>query len=283
MASSIKNIVFRKNNVLYVFISLLRLFFIRKFWSIKKKIKGINKPIIHLYAICRNEEAIIPFFMQHYSHFVDHFYIYDNYSDDNTDKLLEEYANVTVIKFDTGGKFDDATHLKIRQHAWKKSRGKADYVIMIDIDEFLYYSGDIFEYLDRTIYSVFQTQGYDMYTATFPTEGIPLTEQVKNGVPNSFYNKSILFNPNKIVEINYTIGGHGANPNGIVRINSTDFKMLHYKNLSLDYIMKRVNSYRERFSKLNIDKGYGSEYLLEDEKIKKDFDQKLNQSEKVIE
>ena len=126
-----------------------------------------------------------------------------------------------------------------------------------------------------------------MYSEVFPTfdiENIELiTDKIKHGVYNIMYSKPILFDPHKIVEINYLPGAHQAIPMGIIKTyNSTDLKLLHYKNLSIEYVLNRVKQYRNRLSDTNIEKGYGIEYLNEDDKIMTDFNNNLIKCKRVI-
>jgi hypothetical protein len=220
--------------------------------------------------------------MRHYSHFVSHFYIYDNYSDDHTDELLKGYKNVSVIKFDTNNKFNDDTHQQLKNKVWKKSIGKADWVIVNDLDEFLYFDGQILDYLKKTKYTIFQPKGIDMYSTSFPDSDDLLINQIKTGVYNERYDKPLLFNPYKIIEINYLAGAHGANPLGIVRFNRKELTLLHYKYLSLEYLIQRTNIYRKRLSQTNIEKGYAIQYLYEDQKTKQNFEKNRRNAVKVI-
>ena len=68
---------------------------------------SMEKPVVHLYAVCWNEERILPHFMAHYGPMVDHFTIYDNGSTDSTLELLASYPNVTVVRTGRGGVFDE--------------------------------------------------------------------------------------------------------------------------------------------------------------------------------
>ncbi len=105
-------------------------------------------PIIHLYSICYNEKVLMPHFLDYYSGFCDKIYIYDNQSDDDTVKICEKYNNVSVLTFDTAGKIRDDIYLTIKNNIWKKSRGIADYVIVCDIDEFLFHH-DLMNFLNN--------------------------------------------------------------------------------------------------------------------------------------
>jgi hypothetical protein len=187
---------------------------------------------------------------------------------------------VTVIKFDTNNTFDVESNTKIKNNAWKKSIGKADWVIVCDLDEFLHFDGQILDYLKQTKSSIFKTKGYDMYSNYFPQEEDLLINQVKYGVYS--FSKTILFDPYKIIKINYSQGAHSTNCCGIVRLDNDTLKLLHYKNLSFEYKIGRIYTYRERYSRTGIEKGYGIHYRYEDEKIKRDFNVNLENSVKVI-
>jgi hypothetical protein len=191
---------------------------------------------------------------------------------------------VTIIKFDTNNTFDVESNTKIKNNAWKKSIGKADWVIVCDLDEFLYFDGQILDYLKKTKNSIFKLTGCDMYSKHFPNDEELLINQIKWGVYSEPYNKAILFNPYKIVKINYSQGAHTENPCGIVRFNNEagTLKLLHYKNLSFEYVMNRTHIYRKRYSPSGVKKGYGIHYRYDDEKIKADFDASLKKSIKII-
>jgi hypothetical protein len=247
----------------------------------------ISRPIIHYYAVCWNEEKILPFMLDYYDQFVDAFYIYDNYSTDNSNKILSKRSNVEVIQFQTENTFNDIIHTDIKNNCWKQSRGKADFVIVCDVDEFLYHP-QINDFLKRSIkerMSFFIPTGYNMYSNYFPeyqSEKL-IVDSIKNGVFDKDFCKSILFDPHRIVEINYTAGAHFCYPWGIVRTKEDNaLFLLHYKNLGVEYVLNRCNMYRNRLSQVNIEKNYGAQYLQEDEKIAKEIEFKIQNSKRII-
>ncbi|MDR1583933.1 MAG: glycosyltransferase family 2 protein [Prevotellaceae bacterium] len=273
------NIRFRRENRKSVLVQLVYLWFIRLFLQVTKRLKGIKKPIVHLYAVCWNEEKMLPFMLNYYSEFVSQFYIYDNYSDDNTDEILKKWENVTVRKYDTGGALNDVIHNTIKNNAWKKSRGKADWIIAIDMDEFLY-SPNLKEHLTcatKEGASIFQTQGYDMYAEKYPiySPTKKITDMVKTGMLSDYYSKSIIFNPNRIVEMNYMPGAHESFPEGIVKFAKEKLSLLHYKNLGLPLLLERQDRYRKRLSNENKEKIYGMQYAREDELIIEEFEKNM--------
>ena len=169
----------------------------------------------------------------------------------------------------------------------KKSRGKADYVVVCDMDEFIYTS-QIKLFLKDSLHhhiSFFHPKGFEMYSKDYPNyeKGKLLTDLVKNGITSSKYGKCILFDPHRIVEINYKPGAHECSPIGIVKENAEhQLKMLHYKNLDEEIIVKKTLINASRLSQENIEAKYGEEYLWSESRIRDEFNRNLSQSTIVI-
>ena len=277
------HIRFQKGHKIQVLSQLILNLFVEKIWKLKKRFLGIHKPIVHVYAVCWNEEKIIPFFLEHYNEFVDHYYIYDNYSDDETDKLLSKQSNITVSKYDTQGTFNDFIHQQIKNTAWKQSRGKADWVIVIDMDELLYIPQMTQFLIQNSGYTLFKPEGYNMVSETFPDYDIKIIESVNKGVKHDFYSKSVLFNPYRIVEINYEPGAHEDYPEGIVSVaRDNNLKLLHFKNLGIDYVMDRLKQYRQRVSKANEDNNLNTHHKIELQKLKEEITNDLKNAISVV-
>lgn len=249
-----------------------------------KWLRGIKKPIVHYYAVCWNEEKMLPFMFRYYDSFVDHFTIYDNYSDDGSEEIIRSHKNTDVVKYSMEEGIDDKVYQRIKNNCWKKSRGKADYVIVCDIDEFLYHPDlpNVLQDCVRQRVSLPITEGYNMYSAIFPSVDESLIQQVRKGVPDSHYSKSIIFDPHRIVEINYEAGAHKASPVGVVRRGAEPFKVLHYKNLGLDYVLDRFHVLGKRLSERNKESGLGTHYLSSDESIISEFNDNLSHCQTVI-
>ena len=277
------NIVLQRGHNLCILLTLVwnRVLILKL--KIYKWIHGINKPIIHYYAVCWNEEKMLPFVFDYYGKFVDKFVIYDNGSTDRTMEIVNSQPNAELIHFETEG-FDDAIHAKIKNSCWKHSRGKADFVIVCDVDEFLYHEKleeKLIE-LHKAHISLPDTEGFNMYCSEFPLEGLPITQQVKTGIADGAYNKSILFDPYRIVEINYTPGAHHANPIGIVKRSHESLKVLHYKNLGLENVIERYHVLANRLSENNISEDLGTHYMYSDTKIASDFNENIEHCKIVI-
>lgn len=246
-----------------------------------------SKPVVHLYAVCWNESLIAPYFIDHYSKFVDAFFIYDNMSTDMTNILLSRHGNVTVIPYDTGNTFNDAANLEIKNTAWKQSRGKADFVVVCDMDEFLYHPDMLsaLRLLAKDGYTVATPHGYNMISRSLPEFNgkQAITELIRTGLDaRQDYSKSILFSP-ELEDINFTPGSHKCSPKGRVkRFTSNHLKLLHYKYIDREHIRSKMQIYSTRLSDINRAHGWGNHYEQPVQETLLKFDQRVLLAKEVI-
>jgi hypothetical protein len=242
-------------------------------------------PKIDMHVLCWNEEKIIPYFLNHYGNLVSNIYVYDNKSNDNSVKLLKSHPKVTVIPYDTNNEIRDDAYLQIKNNAWKNSVGKADIVIVCDMDEFLYsedLKSTIIEF-NNSEFTVVKPTGYDMIVNEFDFDyKSKLTDLIKTGYRNDLFDKFLMFKPNNIKEINYRGGCHFANPIGEVRLFIDKLTLLHYKRLGLKYHLKKMRSYKKRLSDFNKKYNLGYEYGFDENKHIEDFTDCLGKSEICI-
>lgn len=277
------HIVLRRGQSLHVLLALLW----NKVLSLKlrlhKRLHGVKRPIVHYYAVCWNEERMLPLMFDYYSKFVEKFVIYDNGSTDGSRDMIEARKDSKVIDFVTDG-FDDQAHNEIKNKCWKASRGKADFVVVCDMDEFLY-QDDLTRALQdmkNNGCTIVRPKGYDMYSETYPSVSRPIVEQVNRGVRNPKYDKCILFDPHAIVEINYLPGAHESHPLGVVKWADNEMKLLHFKNLGLEDLLQRNRLYMQRLSKNNLENEWGLEYLRNEESLASEFHANLKLAERIL-
>lgn len=280
------HITLKKGQNVRILILLLWNMFLHFKLKIKKRLHGIHHPIVHYYALCWNEEKILPFVLDYYGRYVDSFTIYDNHSTDSSREIISSYPNTQIIEFGEDD-FNDSIHISIKNNCWKRSRGKADFVVVCDMDEFIY-SPDIkacLEQLKASKITIVQPEGYDMYSDEYPSYSKDhlITDIVNRGIRSPWFDKCILFDPHAVVETNYKPGAHECHPVGrINRSSTTEFKLLHYKNIGLEQTLQRIHTYAQRLSKENIEKDLGTQYLIEEQKQIEEFKHNLQRATEII-
>lgn len=251
----------------------------------------MNKPIIHLYTLTYNEEKILPFFFQHYESVVDKFFIYDNNSTDNTVEICKKRNDTKVIKWDSNKKLNEFKLTEMRNNIWKKSKGKCDFVIMCDADEFLEFPSmsSLFVILKIRKYSVVKPVGYAMVSKKFPVFGRDqISDQVKRGFRAPLMDKCVVFDPNQITEMNFSLGSHYCMPEGVVKVykpkEEVEYhpKLLHYKTLGVEYALERKNLYRKRVPKSIVKMGISKHYGADDEGFVKAITGQIKKAKSVI-
>ncbi len=235
-----------------------------------------------VYATCFNESAILPFFLEYYLSFCDEVVIYDNSSTDNSVAIVNSYPRTRVVSYDTGENRDDIL-LIMKNNMWKEARPRFDFVIVVDPDEFVYYPNikKLLRYCKKENITILHPKGFNMVSENFPQKGISIIDQIKNGVPEWHYSKKCVFNPNKIREINYTVGAHKAVPRGKVKyFSSPDLKLLHYRYIGLEYYLSKIKNARQ--SEVNRKNNWGAYLDYPQEYHVNKFNEILSKAQKVI-
>ncbi len=224
---------------------------------------------IEVFAVCYNEEKILPYFLRHYSQFAD-IIIFDNYSTDRSVEIAKN-GGARIELFDTRGQFDDMTNLQIKENCWKGS--KADWCIVIDMDEFVY-CPNLIEHLTKTPATVIEPIYFDMFIDHFPITDGQIYDEVKNG--HESWPKMVLLKPSEITEMNYIPGCHLATPKGNVVIEKNGpIKTLHMKHLGREYTIARSVNSGVRMSARNRELRLGTHLLRMPEQVGEDFDRLL--------
>lgn len=245
------------------------------------------KPIVHAYFLCYNEEHILPHLLDYYSEFCEKIHILDNQSTDRSRQIIQSYENTEIITWDSKKQVRDDLYLELKNTIWKRSRGTADFVIVGDADEFLFHE-DMEEFLTKSKkegYTIFKPEGYHMIgdEDLILSSEDDIFEKVTHGIRGVSNDKLMLFDCNKIFEINYLFGCHQANPIGDIKIyNSPDLKMLHYKYLGLNDFIPKQRARGQRLSDFNKRNGLGMYYLYDEKKHKEEYKTFIEKRTKVI-
>jgi hypothetical protein len=245
---------------------------------------------IAVHTVCYNEEKLLPFFLDYYAQFASRITLWDNFSTDATEAIAKSYTKTTVEirKFNTNNEFREDVHIHIKNNCWKGDR--ADWVVVCDVDEFLY-TADLPAFLaQRDQFHVFKPVGYNMVSEKFPEYGpLLITEQIKAGVRAENYSKMVLFNSRVVKEIDYGAGAHTANPRGDSAISlydarafNEDLKLLHYKNISFEYRYRKNKEYAPRVGAISRQFNWNVHFSRDEQSQRDDFDRLLKNAIRIL-
>ena len=248
---------------------------------------GINyndKKTIHVYSVCYNEEIMLPYFLKHYSKFVDKITIYDNFSTDNSVEIIKKYSGVEIIPFNTNNECAEEELTNLRNNCWKGST--CDWVIVCDIDEIIYHPyllDKLYEISDNG-YSIIKTVGCQMISETLPSTHYQIYNELKMGFYDIMYSKPCILNPNKVTELNLTYGSHFlVEPKGEINIfYSSDIKLLHYKHISREYETNKNSENSIRMSEFSRNKGLGSNIHEGNKGVNKYFNENISNTINIV-
>lgn len=217
---------------------------------------------IHVYTVCWNEEKILPYFVKYYEKFSEKIIFYDNCSTDSSRDIINKCNIAKLIEFDTNNTFNDRENLKIKNTAYKESVGEADFVIVVDVDEFVFHPQliDLLKKFKKTGVTLPVTSGYDMVSWIFPVKNMQIDSLVRLGRESDYYSKRCVFDPK--IDINFHVGGHACSPRGNVVESSSEeaLKILHYHYVGFFKTVDRHYECRKRLSRFNIENGYGYQF-----------------------
>ena len=229
---------------------------------------------VEVFAICYNEEFLIPFFMRHYN-FAFRVNIFDNHSTDRS-RAIAKRLGANVLTF--GRKqLDDREYLKIKNEVYKTS--KADYVIVCDLDEFIYHPNIIqhLTELKEAGITMPAVKGFNIYSNNLPKNNIL---EIDTGFEDKNFGKQAIFSPK--IDINFSYGCHKNRARGPIK-RGGDLKLLHYRCIGgVQKMIYRHSMYSQRMCEFNISRGLGVHYLRTPEQLHKEFERNMKKAKKLL-
>lgn len=204
---------------------------------------------IWVYAVMFNEELILPYFLRHYAPICDRLMIYEHDCTDKTVEIARTCKKVELRSF-TGspGIMDEIKFIGLANQEWKEARGKADWIIWVDADEFIYHP-DLRGYLHTCLnngVTLPKMRGFSMIGSGVPTTSGQIYDEINVGVEDPLYAKRAVFSPS-LDEIGYKPGKHVCNPRGnIAEDEPGELTLLHYRYFDRTSFMERNRRQYER-------------------------------------
>lgn len=227
----------------------------------------------HLYTVCWNEADMLGFFFRHYDPWIDRYVVYDDGSTDGSLEILSAHPRVELRRLQrVDAESFVISHTEMQEHAWKESRGQAEWVVITAIDEHLWLRGTQTGHYLRRLRAAGITcvpaLGFDMNSEEFPADHGLLIETVTRGRARRFFNKLSIFDPSAIGEVGYVQGRHKAVPTGQIRFPPRDELLLwHYKHLGFERTVCRHAAQAARLGSKDREHGWGHRYLWPRERL----------------
>ncbi len=209
---------------------------------------------VWIFSAIRDEVYMVNFFLRHYEKFADEIHVFDDGSTDGTLEILRAHPKVTVHPINMGG-LDEAKMLALAYENYPMARGKADYVMWVDMDEFIYHPRMIeaLEYHAAFGCEVIRPLGFNMMGAVPVDDGhSQIWELLRTGIRAEVYSKPVVFNP--AITIRWSHGKHKLESRVLSPILQPDpnfpspfrLKLLHYRYLTEEYTRQRSARQFER-------------------------------------
>jgi len=238
---------------------------------------------VSIFILCYNESVLIPHTVKHYRDLFPScsITIYDNESTDDSVKIAEALG-CKVISWSSGNINDVRLKQKISNNCWKDV--KDGWIITIDMDEWLCATED--ELMNE----------YNFGTAILKTCGINIVgnsnkidlndidlHNLNEGIHKPSESKSVCFLRNKISEMNYGVGCHLCNPQGISTTKSKKtFAIKHMDFLGFPVTMNKYKSRYERSAKMRT-MDFSTHYSKTEEEIKTIYKQYNTEKKRITE
>jgi glycosyltransferase involved in cell wall biosynthesis len=213
---------------------------------------------IEVYTCCWNEADIMPYFLRHYETFASRIIVYDNDSDDGTQRIVAAHPKAELRAYSSGGKLDDTILNGIYNSCWKGST--ADYVMCVDADEFLSHA-NIVQFLKdckENGVDLPRVEGYTMASEQFGDSGLQIYDSYQSGFRDSTYDKPSVFNPR--LNFKFGVGMHWGWVEGSDKFQLSSFEpifLLHYKYMGRERYIKKRQVYDQRLSDTNKENHWG--------------------------
>lgn len=201
-----------------------------------------------------NEEKLLPKFLRHYARLCDSIVVWDNGSTDRTFEIASAHPLVEARRFETDG-YDELSVLSVLEATKDESRGRYDWCLFPDCDEFI--MGDVpgteRDTLSRSKADILAPRGYCLAEVAGdpPLDlGADILRQRRNGYPSPAYSKPVVMRPEAVAS--FAPGKHSIR--GIVASPEPGLLLVHCE--MVDFALWTYRKNRRPLSRRNVEHGW---------------------------
>ena len=248
---------------------------------------------IVVYTLCYNEIYLAPFVVDYWKRFANKVVVYDNGSTDGTIEYLSQFPFIEVRNWDTNGRKSEQALIDLKNQCWKESIDpNIDLVIVSDFDEVLYVKdkNDLNNLKGCTLWNTNWYElvcdnnilpKYDPNKLFHQFDNVYYVNQNKHYIEDHL--KMVMFNPNNVINTNYSIGAHSCNIEVKQEntVNNDDICIFHLNQLCPIYTNYKNKKNRERQLQSDVCKTYGYHYWFSDNTVLENYNNALAQKRKL--
>lgn len=220
---------------------------------------------VWVFAVVHDEAPMLGYFLRHYLPLAERVTLFDDHSTDGGPELAMGHARVTVRPY-SGSGLDDGEFVEFAAEAYREARGRADFVIWADADEFIYHPdlpGRLARYRANGV-TLPRVEGWAMFANAFPTTEGQIYDEVHCGARAAFYDKPVVFDPT--LDLRWIPGKHAlAGPVEAERGGPAELKLLHFRHLGARYFEQRNARNYARMTPQNIARRLGYQTYPEEQ------------------
>jgi glycosyltransferase involved in cell wall biosynthesis len=238
---------------------------------------------VYLFLPCYNESHIIRNTIEHYRKNIPSIKItiLDNNSSDSSVEIAQS-LDCKIVSIDSENIMNEFILTNMRNDVWKNIED--GWVIMCDMDEWLYVSYDDLVYEKEQGTTILSTLGYTMVGESQKDDVSDINiSSINRGFPCKDATKNICFLRPHIEEMNYAYGAHSCNPQGIVKYSEKKYSMNHYEPLGLPFLLKKYENRKKRSEKVyEICPHINGHYFFSEEKITNQYNDYLHNKSYIM-
>jgi len=238
-------------------------------------------------VLCKNEEDIIPFCIQYWSHIADKVIVYDNHSTDSSVELLSKYDWIEIRTFDSDGQ-NDVIQKQVKEQAYLEFKDQCDILIITDMDEVFYFNDfkAISEAFVSGDYNILMTPIFSLCEDSKPPyrEDKLLHQQCHKFYKQKMnhmqgfddYSKLSIFNTKITEKVNMSVGQHyvQTSPQMKIMLSMDGFNLHIDKGLSKSFFIEKRQKMGANLSETNKRANMCIEYLKSVEELEKEYNEK---------